>query len=342
MLDIKVRQSKKPLDMRRREVGMKNNQNNSGGFVAQNNVSERNSRNEREGSLNNTSMGERLDKTVNAAGHTFSSTYHTMKQSSLKYNSKIKSWNKRVVRSNENKKVAISSIRKIIGGIVMFVGMMTMFIFTELTTIDIFFWLFFFGMFWYRLDSRISIGGALVGLVIIMLLSAGQGFGWWQADNLMEQIAVGVYFFLVIGVVKQIWEYKREKVETEHSLVKSRNVVKSMKIEKFEDIISWQKSKVLTKDVYLLLKDSRDYGFRDQIQRASVSIMNNIAEGFERRGDKEFRHFLFIAKGSCGEVRSMLYLALELEYITKNDFEKLSNISVEISKLLSGFIKTLK
>ena len=93
--------------------------------------------------------------------------------------------------------------------------------------------------------------------------------------------------------------------------------------------------------VYKIFKDSRDFGFRDQMQRASVSIMNNIAEGFERRGDKEFKHFLFIAKGSCGEVRSIVYLALELTYISKQEFEKLSNLSVEISKILSGFIKTL-
>jgi len=115
-----------------------------------------------------------------------------------------------------------------------------------------------------------------------------------------------------------------------------------MRIEKFEDIVSWQKSKELTKNIYELFRDSRDFGFKDQIQRASVSVMNNIAEGFERRGDKEFKHFLFIAKGSCGEVRSMLYLGLELNYITKDNFNKLSNLSIEISKLLSGFIKTLK
>ena len=114
-----------------------------------------------------------------------------------------------------------------------------------------------------------------------------------------------------------------------------------MKIEKFEDIISWQKSKELAKDVYELFKGNKDFSFRDQIQRASVSIMNNIAEGFERRGDKEFKHFLFIAKGSCGEVRSMLYLAVELKYINQEDFNKLNNLSIEISKLLSGFIKTL-
>jgi four helix bundle protein len=69
--------------------------------------------------------------------------------------------------------------------------------------------------------------------------------------------------------------------------------------------------------------------------------MNNITEGFERRGDKELKHFLFIAKGSCGEARSMLYVALELGYINKNDFDNLYNLTVEISRMLSGFIKTL-
>jgi len=114
-----------------------------------------------------------------------------------------------------------------------------------------------------------------------------------------------------------------------------------MKIEKFEDIIAWQKSRELTVDIYRQFKDCRDFGFKNQIERAVISIMNNIAEGFERKGDKEFRHFLFIAKGSCGEVRSMLYLALELKYLSKDDFEKLHNLSTEISKLLSGFIKAL-
>ncbi|MBU1160873.1 four helix bundle protein [Patescibacteria group bacterium] len=114
-----------------------------------------------------------------------------------------------------------------------------------------------------------------------------------------------------------------------------------MKIEKFEDIIAWQKAKELTINIYQQCKGYKDFGFVNQIQRASVSIMNNIAEGFERRGDKELKHFLFIAKGSCAEVRSMLYLALYFNYINREQFNKYYNLSVEISKILSGFIKTL-
>jgi four helix bundle protein len=94
-----------------------------------------------------------------------------------------------------------------------------------------------------------------------------------------------------------------------------------MKIERFEDIIAWQKSKELSVQVYGLFENSKDYGFKDQILRASVSVMNNIAEGFERRGNKEFRHFLYIAKGYCGEVRSILYLAKELNNTKHNDKE---------------------
>lgn len=115
-----------------------------------------------------------------------------------------------------------------------------------------------------------------------------------------------------------------------------------MKIERFEDIIAWQKSRVLAKNIYDAMKNAKDYDFRSQITRAGVSVMNNIAEGFERRGDKEFSHFLFIAKGSCGEVRSMLYLAQELSYIPKETFQACYNLSLEISRLLSGLIKSLK
>ena len=69
-----------------------------------------------------------------------------------------------------------------------------------------------------------------------------------------------------------------------------------MKISRFEDILAWQKAKTLTKEIYLKFSDSKDYSFKDQIQRASSSIMNNIAEGFERKSNNEFKYFLFIAK----------------------------------------------
>lgn len=114
-----------------------------------------------------------------------------------------------------------------------------------------------------------------------------------------------------------------------------------MKIEKFEDINSWQKAKELVLKTYKNFNKNRDYSFRDQIQRAVISIMNNIAEGFERGGNKEFRYFLFIAKGSCAEYRSMLYIADELGYISKKEFDEMYNLSLEISRLISGLIKAL-
>lgn len=115
----------------------------------------------------------------------------------------------------------------------------------------------------------------------------------------------------------------------------------NMSIEKFEDIQSWQRAKHLTVRVYELFGASKDFGFRDQIQRASASVMNNIAEGFERGTNNEFKHFLYMAKGSCGEVRSMLRVAVDLGYITKKEYKDLNTESTEISKLLSGLIKTL-
>ena len=114
-----------------------------------------------------------------------------------------------------------------------------------------------------------------------------------------------------------------------------------MRIERFEDIIAWQKARHLTVSIYAVFSQSKDFGFRDQIQRASVSVMNNIAEGFERKSNNEFRQFLYIAKGSCGEVRSMLYLAKELNKIDEVKFKELYLLSEEISKILSGFTKTL-
>jgi four helix bundle protein len=114
-----------------------------------------------------------------------------------------------------------------------------------------------------------------------------------------------------------------------------------MKIERFEDIIAWKKAGELTIAIYSSFSTCKDFGFRDQIQRSGVSVMNNIAEGFERKTNNDFKHFLFMAKGSCGEVRSMLYVAKKLKYIDNVQHNNLNALSTEISKMISGLIKTL-
>ncbi len=114
-----------------------------------------------------------------------------------------------------------------------------------------------------------------------------------------------------------------------------------MGIARFEDILAWQKAKELAKEIYKNFSDSKDFGFKDQIQRAAISVMNNIAEGYERKTNNEFKQFLFIAKGSCGEVRSMLIIAKELEKVHEENYKRLFLLAEEISKMLSGLIKTL-
>lgn len=112
----------------------------------------------------------------------------------------------------------------------------------------------------------------------------------------------------------------------------------------FEEINSWQNARVFNKKIYTITdSDSfrKDFDLARQIRRCSVSISSNIAEGFERNTDKEFIHFLYIAKGSAAEVRSQLYLALDLNYITQETFDDLFSEITEISRLLGGFIKYL-
>lgn len=115
-----------------------------------------------------------------------------------------------------------------------------------------------------------------------------------------------------------------------------------MKIVKFEDIIAWQKSQDLAVDIYLIFEDIRDFGFKNQIQRAVVSISNNIAEGFDRFSDKEFIRFLNISLSSCNEVKSMLYLSCRLNYISKEQSRTLILQSEEINRIIRGFIKSLR
>lgn len=110
---------------------------------------------------------------------------------------------------------------------------------------------------------------------------------------------------------------------------------------RFEDLKIWQKSKDLAKSIYMQFSGIKDFGFKDQIQRAAVSVMNNIAEGAERNSSLEFQHFLFIAKGSCGEVRSMLILAIEINYINKTEAETLIRQTEEISKMIFGLTRII-
>lgn len=114
------------------------------------------------------------------------------------------------------------------------------------------------------------------------------------------------------------------------------------KIEKFEDLLVWQRSMDFVCDIYHQFQTSKDFGFKDQIQRASVSIPANIAEGFERFSNKEFIRFLFIARGSSAECRTLLYLAKRLGFIDENKVNELIEEIKQISSMTYGLIKTRK
>ena len=113
------------------------------------------------------------------------------------------------------------------------------------------------------------------------------------------------------------------------------------KIERFEDIEAWQDARLLVKGVYEVTSEgrfARDFGLREQIRRAAISTMSNIAEGFESQSNKTFIRYLYQARGSAGEVRSQLYVALDQGYVTAAQFEKLYQKAVSTSRLISGFI----
>ena len=118
-----------------------------------------------------------------------------------------------------------------------------------------------------------------------------------------------------------------------------------MRVKSFEDLQVWQDAREFVKSIYeiaSLNNFKKDYGLKDQIQRAAVSIMNNISEGYERDNNKEFMNFLGYAKGSAGEVRSMLRAALDLNYISKKEFDKNYSASVNIITQISNFKKYLR
>ena len=110
----------------------------------------------------------------------------------------------------------------------------------------------------------------------------------------------------------------------------------------FENLDVWKRSVDLSVKIYGLLRECRDYGFKDQICRASVSIPSNIAEGMERHSVKETIHFLHISKGSCAEVRTQLIIASRIGYISKESLEELSEEAVSISRMLHSLAVSLK
>ena len=117
------------------------------------------------------------------------------------------------------------------------------------------------------------------------------------------------------------------------------------KIETFEDLKVWQKGISLVKQVYLVTRQgeiSRDFGLRDQLRRAAVSIPTNVAEGFERYSRKEYVNFLNIAKGSAGEVRSLVRVALEVGYFDRPTYDELYNQALDLSRMLSSQINAIK
>lgn len=116
-------------------------------------------------------------------------------------------------------------------------------------------------------------------------------------------------------------------------------------IEHFEDIEAWKRGRELARDIYAVTGKgafARDYGLKDQIRRAAVSVISNIAEGFSRQTDKEFMQFLHIAKGSTSEVQSQLYIALDLRYISQEEFDNLYKQADEVGRLTFGFIRYLR
>lgn len=115
-----------------------------------------------------------------------------------------------------------------------------------------------------------------------------------------------------------------------------------MRIDRFEDIEAWREARELLKMIFSVFKPNRDYDFKGQIQRASISVMSNIAEGFDRGTNKEFIQFLKIARGSLSEIKSLCYSALDLGYIADSDFNRIMDKCNKIACLINGFIRYLK
>lgn len=112
--------------------------------------------------------------------------------------------------------------------------------------------------------------------------------------------------------------------------------------QQFEDLRVWQAARELYKLTSQYFSDSKQYFFRDQILKAALSVSNNIAEGFERKSNKEWIYFLYVAKGSCGEVRSMLYIAEDQNMINNAEKKEIQQIAMSVSKMIGSLITTSK
>ncbi|GAB7027921.1 four helix bundle protein [Geotalea toluenoxydans] len=115
-----------------------------------------------------------------------------------------------------------------------------------------------------------------------------------------------------------------------------------VKIERFEDIESWKEARILVREVYRCLSVCNDFGFKDQMQRAAISVMSNIAEGFDRASNREFIQFLVVARGSASEVKSQAYAALDIGYLDGDAFKAIIFRCTAITNLINGFIRFLK
>ncbi len=117
------------------------------------------------------------------------------------------------------------------------------------------------------------------------------------------------------------------------------------RIERFEDFIAWQKARKLTAEIYRITSEenfARDFGLKNQIRRAAVSTMSNLAEGFERGRPAEFHQFISIAKGSCAELRAQLYVALDVGYLDLPTFEVLMRQATEVGQILGGLRRSVE
>ncbi|MCX6824332.1 MAG: four helix bundle protein [candidate division SR1 bacterium] len=114
-----------------------------------------------------------------------------------------------------------------------------------------------------------------------------------------------------------------------------------MKIEKFEDLIAWQKAKELTTKLYVVCKNCKEYGLKDIMTKTGIIMMNQIAEGFEKRNNKDIKAAFLIAKGGSSQMRSMLYMLLELGCITQEEFKDFYDITWHITKMLMAFVKSI-